>query len=517
MSHRMLNAEIIFPFLWFEKNTQEFMAAKAALPSPFHFMRSFCGRMEKGGERFICALVMVVMFSILLPPHSDAQERLPLTLRAAVDLGVENFPAVKAKQNYLRAAQALTRNARNENLPNVIASAQQNYGTVNGQFGPMAAVGAQGVSSAGPAYSEQSWNAGFGAAYIISTNWEVFTFGRVRSRIGLSEAGAKREFADLEQEQFIHRVRISAAYLDLLIAQQLVVNSQSNLARVKTIEQSVKARTLSGLNPGVDSSLVNAEVSRAKLSLIDFVNNAQALQQRLAGLLNITAGTDILPDTSFFMTLPAILQSQGDPGQNPQLKFYRARVEYANELSEAFRKSIMPGLNIFGIFQARASGFTNVYNPETATGYSDRYSDGINPSRYNYVTGVSLNWNLLSPLKIRQQVQSQRFVAAGYQDEYDQLNLELQNQLILADQRMQNSLASAQEVPIQYKAASDAYVQKNVLYKNGLTTIVDLQQALYALNRAEIDKSVAYINVWHALLLKAAASGDFDLFINQVR
>jgi hypothetical protein len=44
-----------------------------------------------------------------------------------------------------------------------------------------------------------------------------------------------------------------------------------------------------------------------------------------------------------------------------------------------------------------------------------------------------------------------------------------------------------------------------------------VQQALYNLNRAETDMSVAYINVWQALLLKAAASGDFDLFIKQVK
>jgi len=56
-----------------------------------------------------------------------------------------------------------------------------------------------------------------------------------------------------------------------------------------------------------------------------------------------------------------------------------------------------------------------------------------------------------------------------------------------------------------------------VLYKNGLTTIVDLQQAMYALNRAETDLGVAYVNIWQALLLKAAASGDFSLFINQTR
>jgi len=48
-----------------------------------------------------------------------------------------------------------------------------------------------------------------------------------------------------------------------------------------------------------------------------------------------------------------------------------------------------------------------------------------------------------------------------------------------------------------------------------LTNIVDVQQALYALNKAETDLSIAYINVWQALLLKSASSGDFDLFLNQ--
>ncbi|HEX8039719.1 MAG TPA: TolC family protein, partial [Chryseosolibacter sp.] len=128
-----------------------------------------------------------------------------------------------------------------------------------------------------------------------------------------------------------------------------------------------------------------------------------------------------------------------------------------------------------------------------------------------------LTWNLLSLLKVRQQVNAQKFVAAGYRDEYDGLKLELENQLILAEERIANSLESAREAPVQHQAASDAYLQKNVLYKNGLTTIVELQQALYALNRAEVDKRVANINVWHALLMKAAASGDLDLFINQVR
>jgi hypothetical protein len=71
------------------------------------------------------------------------------------------------------------------------------------------------------------------------------------------------------------------------------------------------------------------------------------------------------------------------------------------------------------------------------------------------------------------------------------------------------------EAPVQVKAASDAYTQKTVMYKNGLSTIVDLTQALFVLNRAETDRDIAFSNVWQALLLKAAALGDFGLFINE--
>lgn len=92
---------------------------------------------------------------------------------------------------------------------------------------------------------------------------------------------------------------------------------------------------------------------------------------------------------------------------------------------------------------------------------------------------------------------------------------QLKSQLALAEARLKNALDNYREAPIQVKAASDAYLQKSVLYKNGLTNLVDLTQALFTLNRAETDRDIAYTNVWQALLLKSSALGNFDLFINE--
>lgn len=458
------------------------------------------------------SMVMVLLF-LRQPGHAQQQA---LSLEEAVNTGVSNYQSIRAKQHYVQSSSSLVKNARNEYLPNVILSVQHNYGTVNGQFGPLSGVGGLGVASAGPSYSDQSWNAAFGALYLINTNWEVFTFGRVRSNIQLANVQVRRDSADLLQEQFVHRVKIAGSYLTLLIAQRLGNNAQSNLDRAMAVLESVRARTRTGLNAGVDSSLANAEVSRARLALIEARNNEQQIGNQLAQLLN-TPPADFVLDTIFFHRIPTEFNSPVLPEENPQVKFYKARIDQSTAAERFLKKGTMPSLSLFGAFQSRASGFDYNYSPEFPDRYSKSYSDGIRPDRSNYVVGLSLAWNLMSPWKVKQRVNAQEFITAAYQSEYDLIVTQLKDQLVLYDQRIGNSLQSVREVPLQYKAASDAYLQKSVLYKNGLTNIVDLQQALYILNRAETDMSVAYINVWQALLLKAAASGDFDLFINQAR
>jgi len=440
----------------------------------------------------------------------------PLLLSDAINTGLKNYQSIQAKRNYLQASTALVQNTRNEYLPNVIASVQQDYGTINGQYGPLAAVGVPGVSSSGPISPSQNWNAAFGSLYFLNTNWEFFTFGRLKSKISLANAQVQKDSADLVQEQFIHSVKISGAYLNLLATQKLVDNAQKNLERALYVQQAVIARTRSGLNAGVDSSLANAEVSRARLALIEARNGELQVRNQLAQFLSIPPAAFNL-DTTFFINMPAEVKTNSSISQNPQVKFFQSRINQSDVATAYLKRSILPGVNLFGIIQTRGSGFNYDYSPATNPKYSHDVMDGIKPTRSNYVAGLSIAWNITSIAKIKQQVKAQQFVTNAYKNEYDQVTTQLQDQLILADQRFENSLQSVHEVPQQYKAAADAFLQKSVLYKNGLTNLVDLQQAQFALNRAETDLYVAYLNVWQALLLKAAASGDFDLFVKQVK
>jgi outer membrane protein TolC len=457
-----------------------------------------------------------VLFLLTGIQYCQAQGDGILRLSDAVKNGLVNYQSIKARSNYIKSSQAQVEQVKNQYLPDVIGSLQQAYGTVNGQFGVASPV-AGTVSSSGPAYSSQSWNAAFGSVYLLNVNWEFVSFGRLHARIDAAVAQVKTDSANFVQEQFVTSVKIAGTYLNLLIARRFIQNAQANIDRATYVQQSVVARAKSGLIAGVDSSIANAEVSGARLAYLQATANEQRIRNQLVQLLNAAPESYNELDSSFFDHTPVNYNTSFAVTENPQVKLYENRILQSSVYEKYLRKSINPGVNLFGTFQGRGSGFDYNYTPDVTDRYSKAYLDGIKPDRYNYLLGVGITWNLVSPFKIKQQVKSQSYLSAAYKDEYDLVLTQLKDQLVLADQQIENSLKSVQEAPLQLKAATDAYQQKTVLYKNGLTNIVDVQQALFTLNRAQTDISVAYINIWQALLLKAAASGDFDLFIKQVQ
>lgn len=440
-----------------------------------------------------------------------------LSMTDAIHAGLVNYQSIQAKRNLLDASTALVQNARNQYLPDVTASIQQAYGTVNGQFGVFSSLaGFSTLATSGPTSPSQNWSAAFGSIYLLNTNWEFVSFGRLQSRIDAAYKQLLLDSADLTQEKFVQGVKIAGAYLNLLISQRFIKDAQSNLDRTVFVQQTVRARTLSGLNAGVDSSIANAEVSSAKLALIQAVNVEQQQRMQLFQLINISPG-ELSLDSSFFEHSPGTFSTSFQVANNPQVQYFKSRIDLSTSTEKLLQKSINPGLNVFGTFQGKGTGFDYNYSSQYPDNYSKNYFEGVNPNRYNYLLGIGIGWNIISMAKIRQQVKAQEFVTEAFRNQYDLISTQLRDQLILSDQQIDNALKSLQEVPVEFKAASDAYLQKTVLYKNGLSNIVDVQQALYNLNKAEIDLSVAYINIWQALLLKSAASGDFDLFVKQVK
>ncbi|HEY0770346.1 MAG TPA: TolC family protein, partial [Sphingobacteriaceae bacterium] len=314
---------------------------------------------------------------------------------------------------------------------------------------------------------------------------------------------------------FQHQVRVAAAYLNVLASQRLRSAQQKNLDRATVFQRSVVARARTGLIAGVDSSLANAEVSNAKIALTRAIDLVQQESQKLAVLL-ATPGRDYFLDSTFVNRVPSFgVPRESAPVVHPVLRFYRSRVDYNLEQSKLVQKLYYPSLTLVGVLQKRASGFEAAY-VQDQTAFTHSYIDGITPTRTNYLVGVGLTWNLTSLTRNFSQAKSAKATVLASQAEYDLKQQELAGQLAIAEQKLANALAIYNEAPIQVLSATNAFEQKNALYKNGLSTIVDVTQTLYTLNRAETDRDLAYINVWQALLMKAAAVGDLTLFTKEL-
>ncbi|WP_276484927.1 TolC family protein [Paraflavitalea pollutisoli] len=449
---------------------------------------------------------------VCIPAVSNAQV---LTLKDAVQAGLQQYSAIKAKARYVDASKASARQSVKEYYPDLSISFQHDYGTVNGQTGPLYGFRGLGTASSGQPLAEQNWHAAFGSLYLTNVNWDFYSFGRAREKIKTAEAVVARDESDLAQEQFQHEVRVAGAYLNLLAAQRLTQSWQNNLDRAIALQNIVTTRVKNGLNAGVDSSLANAEVSNARIVLTRSRDYEQEQANQLAILMGVPHQSFQL-DSQFVSRIPAALYDSASSSQlHPLLGYFQKRIDLSNEQAKYFKTFSYPTFTLFGVFQGRGSGFSPDYGFNGLDKYSQSYAKGIDPTRANYLLGVGMIWNLTTPLRVHHQVASQKFISQALKEEYVLTDQRLKAQLALADNKIKNALDNYREVPVQIKAASDAFLQKSVLYKNGLTNMVDVTQALYALNRAETDRAITYNNVWQALLLKAAASGDFDLFINE--
>ncbi len=439
-----------------------------------------------------------------------------LTLQEAVRQALNNYGSIRAKTNYAQASKQLVEQARRDYLPNFNIGLQQDYGTVNGQNGPLYGFGGLAAASSGLPLPDQNWHAAFGALYLTNINWDFFSFGRAQQKIKLAETAAERDNKDLQQEIFQQKIKVTAAYLNLLAAHQISYSYKRNLERADTLRRIVQTRSLNGLVAGVDSSLANADFSNARILYTRAQDTEQQLRNELLQLMQADDSlNDFLLDTAMLSIVPALDMNSVDSSSHPLLQFLKSRINVSDEQSRLIKKSYYPAFTLVGVFQTRGSGFESSYATNQEN-FTRNYFEGIKPTRSNYLFGVGVTWNITQSFRLSKQFAAQQLIGKGLTEEYQQASRQLKWQQQLAETRKKNALSIYREAPIQVKAASDAYLQKSVLYKNGLTNLVDVTQAAYSLIRAETDREVAVNNIWQALLLQAAATGDYSYFDNQL-
>ncbi|QES93808.1 TolC family protein [Empedobacter brevis] len=436
-----------------------------------------------------------------------------LTLQDALLRTENQYDKIKSKQQLVEASAQNTAFQKQHYLPDFTLSAQQSFGTINVQHGPMYAYGGLGSAATSMPLAEQNWNAAFGSLYFANINWNLFTFGRIKNQV---ELGTKKELtakADVQQEIFQQQIKVGAAYLNLLASQRIKFVQEKNAERAQVFYEMTNARAKSGLIPEVDAQLAKAEWSNAKSLQIKAYDKELEWSKQLAVAINDDFKTYKL-DSLYSTSLPdeRLESNENNLSKHPYLQFQQRKIDESEQNIELLKSNKMPNLSAFGVIQGRGSGFEANYAQDHSA-YSTNYLKGVGIDRSNYLLGFSLTWNMTNFFRYNTKVKEQKYISQSLQYTFDAQQKELKTLFHQAEAQLKNAYNNFEETKVQLNAAALAYKQQTALYKNGLTTLVDFTQALYSLNRAEIEYEIAQNNVWQALLLIASAQGDIQAFI----
>ncbi len=457
--------------------------------------------------------IAVFALNTSYPFSSNGQITEKITLLQALDLAEKNYPSIKAKEAAQKASTYHLRSVKDEYLPDLFIQDQDLYASTNSIIGTYFSNEGTAIPISGTLknYSYQGIWSSFATAMV---NWKFFNFGKVKADVNVAKTELKESIYDYDNEVFQLKIKVADSYLLLIAMEQLEKVQQENFVRAESFYKMTHAYSQSGIKAGVDSSVARAELSKASLLLLQSKKNVDVQKFNLIGLMGIN--NNFSTDTSKFLSkIPApVFQDTSALTNNPLLKLYSTKIDLYQSKAKVEELSYLPSLHLLGAGWARGSGVKDINNTNVLN--SD-LSEGLPFEAYNYMIGLSFVWNIASAPRVFSEYKSQTFRVKEEQYNYSSAYIESKEELNQANLEFADALAEVKESPIQFRAATDAYNQSKSRYNAGLSTFYEISQALYVLNRAEADQLAAYNNLWRALLKQAAATGDLNIFTNNIK
>ncbi|MBX3256308.1 MAG: TolC family protein [Chitinophagaceae bacterium] len=344
---------------------------------------------------------------------------------------------------------------------------------------------------------------------IASFDWEIYNFGAYEARQQVAESDLKVEQSGFERSRYSMQVAAIDHYLQLIQLGDMMQIQSRNIIRNQEIKRIIHALAVAGIKAGVDTSIAEAELSRARLIELELSNQMKKNQLRLSYISGINT-EKIVPDTlledRLISRYASFLMMDPDTASHPLLLYYKALHQNSLDKEAWVQKMYMPKVALQAAIWGRGSSVS-------ASDEFRALSKGMGFERGNYLLGVGVTYNIFDNKRKKLQLKTQQ---AGTEYALKKLG-EQEAEMAVALQQAQVELTTAYsrllEIPRQLEAANAAYRQKLSLYRNGLTNIVELNTALSILYRAETDYTLARYMFCKALFQKAMVENQLPLLL----
>jgi outer membrane protein TolC len=449
-----------------------------------------------------------VILLLLVSIAANAQQ--PVSLKQLLIQVDKSAPTLITDSSAIGIRQAQAAEVRNNWLPNLRLSYQADLGTNNNVAGPYFGFGIIPSDSRG-VRTESNTTAVSANVGVAALDWEVYNFGAYGAQNRVAQSNIQVEQNNFAQSKYQLEAYTISNYLLLTSLQDYLKIQARNIQRNQEILRSIGSLTRSGVRPGVDTSIANAELSKARLNYIELNNQVQQVQLRLAtvsGMSYQSIVADTLIENQLINSYYGQLNT--DTSNHPLINYYKSLYQNSKEQESLVKKQYNPKILLEGAAWGRGSSVD-------ANDHFNSVSTGWGFQRDNYLVGLGISYNLFDLRRKQLKVRTQKT-----QSDYFQNKLKEQKTLLAANAsqayaQMQTARERLQEIPRQLKAANDGYRQKLSLYKNGLTDIIELDAALNILYRAETDYVQARYAYTNALFNQAITNNKVSTLLNLLK
>jgi outer membrane protein len=432
-----------------------------------------------------------------------------LTIVQVVQDAQQNYPAIHVSELQLNAASANIRLARTAYLPHLDGIVEINRATRNNVFGTLLPQSTL-PSMSGPVIGTNNAGSVWGSAAGLLINWQPFDFGLRNAKVGAAAAARDRANASVQRSQLEVSSAAADAFLTVLAARQTQNSAQVAVDNWETLRKSIHALTAAELRPGADESRVEAEKAVANTQLALATEGVEMGEATLAKFLSKPNDITKPLNSARLLGEDVPMGVEDDEAFHPEstpamLEQHAAVSQSASEL-RATDRSWVPQFNL------EAAGYGRGTGAET-NGPRLSGANGLAPNIGNYAVGLNVTFGFFDFASIHAREASQAATLEADQSRETLVGRQLQEQFSQARAALRAMRSVAKNTPIQVEAARTALAQATARYKAGLTSIDDVAQAQRLVVQAEMDDSIARLNVWRAFLQLQAVRGDLQPFL----
>lgn len=454
----------------------------------------------------------IIMLSLVVTcQHLYGQS---VTLQGLIAGMSSNNDMVKYYASLVQSRQAAVTSAKYERLPNINTLYQATLGSANNVQGGYLAMGVI-PSVSGGRRSYNNFGPQSGNTALAGIDWEVTNFGGFQARTDLARSNLSVQNNMLARGTYDLQGIAAAYYVELMRQYELEKIDQDNVDRLQQLLTSINSLVVNGIRPGVDSAIASAEISKSRVALYEAQKNFDQLQVQLSTLTGLPIA-QLQPDTTagdrLLQAAPSfILGAVVDTQHHPDLQYYSALTDLSRSRLNLERKRYYPRLLLDADVWTRASSLSNtdVYNKDLSQGYV--------PQRMNYFVGLTLSYDLMNIARKHINANIYKYDVEASQHRLDQERRDLNDELQRARIETDYQLRRLSETERQMHAADVAFGQQSNLYRNGLSSVIDLNLALSYSIQARKDYLDSKAGYMRSVLNYALVTNSFSTMVQTLK